>query len=120
MSIALSRQDLTWLKYPDHYKVLDVLANASSGDIRRAHRKKAKKWHLAQAATMNIRQDIPYKATRMTDLSRDVLLDPKDWRLYDRGMNPVICEFSCELCAYHRENGASGLLQPIWSLQLCG
>ncbi len=107
MSIALSPQDLTWLNYPDHYKVLDVPANASSGDIRRAHRQKAKSWHPDKAATMNISQDIPYEATRIFGLSRDVLLDPKDRRLYDRGMNPAKCESSCELCACHRGNGAS-------------
>lgn len=36
MSIALSPQALTWLDYPDHYKVLDVPANVhkeASGEL---------------------------------------------------------------------------------------
>ncbi|KAF6231384.1 hypothetical protein HO173_010344 [Letharia columbiana] len=95
---ALTPQDLTWLNYPDHYKVLNVSASASSKVIRRAYRQKAKKWHPDKAETMNINQGVLFKATRIIGLSRDILLDPRDRGLYDMGLNPVKCDSSCELC----------------------
>lgn len=94
----LNPQDLSWLTYPEHYSVLDVPASASSEDVRRAYRQKARKWHPDKAATMNINQEILYKATRIIGLSRDILLDPRDRRLYDNGFNPKKCDSSCELC----------------------
>lgn len=95
---ALNLQDLSWLSYPEHYAVLDVPADASAEDIKKAYRQKARKWHPDKAAIMNINQGILYKATRIINLSRDILLDPMDRRLYDRGMNPAKCDSSCELC----------------------
>ena len=104
--VALTPQDLTWLNYPDHYAVLDVPPYASSDDIKRAYRQKAKKWHPDKATRMKINPEILSKATRILGHSRDILLDPKDRRRYDKGSNPVKCDSSCELCTCRRGVGA--------------
>lgn len=120
--IALTPQDLTWLNYPDHYKVLNVSASASSKVIRRAYRRKAKKWHPDKAGTMNINQGVLFKATRIIGLSRDILLDPRDRGLYDMGLNPVKCDSSCELCTCSCGYGSrlSSWHLSNWPSYLCG
>lgn len=95
--LGILPQDFSWLLYPNHYKVLSILKNASEKDIKSAYIHKTEKWHPDCSTHLGVDREILEKATRIFTSSHDVLSDRRQRLQYDSGLNPVDCDLGCAL-----------------------
>ena len=80
---GLLPEDLSWLHYPDHYKVLGVPKDASDNTIAVASDMKASRWQ--KEGVLKLGAEISRTAVNTLRHSRDVLLSPKERERFDRG-----------------------------------
>ena len=85
--------DLSWLHYPDHYKVLGVPKDASDSTIAVASDMKVSRWQKESVLKLGV--EISRTAVNTLRQSRDVLLIPKERERFDRGERSPKCFEEC-------------------------
>ena len=93
---GLLPEDLSWLHYPNHYKVLGVPKDASDSTIAEASDRKASRWQ--KEGVLKLGAEFSRTAVNTLRQSRDVLLIPKERERFDRGERSVKCFEGCRCC----------------------
>ena len=90
MSPEFSSADLTWLHFPNHYKVFDVPKDASDSTIASAYILKASRWQNENTVNLSMSEGVPGKAVKTLQRSRDVLLNDGERKRFDSGDGSLI------------------------------
>ncbi|KAL8828136.1 MAG: hypothetical protein Q9191_002766 [Dirinaria sp. TL-2023a] len=99
---GIPAQDLSWLSYPDHYKVLSVPKDADKKAIKSAFNHKKQKWHPECSVQLGLDREILETASHVFANSRDVLSSRRQRHQYDSGSNSVKCDLGCILSGTER------------------
>ena len=97
MYSGLLPEDLSWLHYPNHYKVLGVPKDAPDRTIEIASDMKASRWQKESVLELSV--DISRTAVNKIRRSRDVLLISGERERFDRGERSAKCFEECRDCA---------------------
>lgn len=97
MYLGLLPEDLSWLHYPNHYKVLGVAKDASDRTIAIASDMKVGRWQ--KESVLKLSAEISRTAVNTLQQSRDVLLISEERERFDRGERSANCFEECRDCA---------------------